>query len=171
MFLKSKFSKSLVASAVVGAAMFSAQSASAQTTTSAPLTVTATVQTACALDAATYSLPFNNVIIGGGGADKLAQVDVTVACGSPASYSLGASGLVGSRAMTGSGTAAGGNLAYELYRDAARSLVLGAVSTNMFTATASTGATYTIYGKVPQAGNATAPAGDYQDIVQLTLTF
>jgi spore coat protein U-like protein len=170
MFLKSKFSKSLVASAVVGASMFAAQSVSAQTTTSAPLTVTATVQTACALDAATYSLPFLNVIIGGGASDKLASVDVAVACGSATAYTLGASGLVGSRAMTGSGTATGGSLAYELYRDAARTLVLGTSATNMISVT-STGATHTIYGKVPQAGNATAPAGDYQDIVQLTLTF
>jgi spore coat protein U-like protein len=170
MFLKSKFSKSLVSSAVVGAAMFAAQSASAQSTVNATLNVTATVATACALDASTYTLPFGTIIVGGANTDKFGTVDVIVACGSVTPYSLGAAGLIGSRSMTGTGSAAGSNLVYELYRDAAHTLPLGLLPANLITAN-STGATHTIYGKIPQAGNASALAGPYADIVQLTLTF
>jgi spore coat protein U-like protein len=170
MFLKSKFSKTAISSAFAVAAMVSAQSANAQSTATANLAVSATVLTACSFDLASYALPFGNIVIGSAGTDKNGQVDVTVACGSPQAYTLGASGTVGARSMSGTGTAVGGSLNYELFRDAARTQALGNVSTNWISVTGS-GATHTIYGTIPQTGNGAAPAGPYQDTIQLTLTF
>jgi spore coat protein U-like protein len=170
MFLKSKFSKAAFASAFAVAAMVSTQSASAQSTANANLNVTATVQTACTFDLASYALPFGTIVIGATGTDKTGQVDVTIACGSPQAYTLGASGTVGARSMAGTGTALGSFLSYELFRDAARTQALGNVSTNWISATGS-GAAHTIYGTIPQSGNGAAPAGNYQDVIQLTLTF
>jgi spore coat protein U-like protein len=170
MFFQSKFSKSAIAATVAGVAMFAAQSASAQSTATAPLTVTASVQSACSFDAGSYTLPFGTIVIGASGADKLGSVDVTIACGSSQPYSLGASGTVGSRAMAGVLAAAGSSLNYELYRDVARTLPLGNIATNRISAVGS-GAVHTIYGTIPQAGNSAAVAGNYQEVVTLTLSF
>jgi spore coat protein U-like protein len=170
MFLKSKFSKTAFASAFAVAAMVSTQSANAQSTANANLNVTATVQTACTFDLASYNLPFGTIIIGAAGTDKTGQVDVTIACGSPQTYTLGASGTVGSRSMSGVGPAAGSFLSYELFRDAARAQALGNVTGSWISASGS-GATHTIYGTIPQSGNGGAVAGNYQDVIQLTLTF
>jgi spore coat protein U-like protein len=170
MFIRSKFSKTAFASALAVAAMVSTQSANAQSTANANLNVTATVQTACSFDLATYALPFGTIVIGSTGVDKDGQVDVTIACGSSQAYTLGASGTVGARSMAGTGAALGNFLNYELYRDAGRAQALGNVSTNWIGATG-TGAIHTIYGRIPQSGNSSAPAGNYQDTIQLTLTF
>jgi spore coat protein U-like protein len=170
MFLKSKFSKTAISSAFAVAAMVSAQSANAQSIANANLIVTATVLTACSFDLASYALPFGNITIGSTGSPQPGQVDVTVACGSSQAYTLGASGTVGARSMSGIGPIVGSSLNYELYRDAARSQPLGNVSTNWISVTGS-GATHTIYGLIPQAGNNAAPAGSYTDTIQLTLTF
>jgi spore coat protein U-like protein len=169
MFLKSKFSKSAFASVVAGVAMFSAQSANAQSTT-ANLNVTATVQSACSFDATSYTLGFGTIVIGSAGANKTGSVDVTIACGSSQAYTLGASGSVGARSMAGTGTAIGSSLNYELFRDAGRTQALGNASTNWISATG-LGSLHTIYGLIPQLGNETAVAGNYQDTITLTLTF
>jgi spore coat protein U-like protein len=170
MFSQSKFSKSAFAAAVVGVAIFSAQSASAQSTATAPLTVTASVASACAFTLPSYTLPFGTIVIGATGADKTGSVDVTVACGSSQPYSLGASGIVGSRAMAGTGATVGSSLNYELFSDSAYASPLGNTVANRINVVG-TGATHTIYGKVPQAGNSAAPAGNYQEVVTLTLSF
>jgi spore coat protein U-like protein len=170
MFLKSKFSKTAISSAFAVAAMVSAQSANAQSTTTANLAVTATVQTACSFDATSYTLPFGTIVIGSSGTDLDGQTTVTIACGSSQAYTLGASGTVGARSMAGTGTALGNFLSYELYRDSGRLQALGNVSTNWISTTG-TGASHIIYGRIPQSGNGAAPAGNYQDTIQLTLTF
>jgi spore coat protein U-like protein len=170
MFLKSKFSKTAIASAFAVAAMVSAQSANAQSTT-APLLVSAQVVTACSFDVASYTLPFQTIVIGTGIQDKEATVDVSVTCGSAQAYSIGASGTVGARSMTGSGTAQGGFLNYELYRDSIRTLALGdAFNSNRITGSGTSG-THTIYGRIPQSTNTGALAGAYADTIQLTLYF
>jgi spore coat protein U-like protein len=173
MFVKSKFSKVALSTVFAATAMISTQSANAIDAT-ATLNVTATVQTACAFGTvaaptATYNMAFG-VFSLGSGVDKTASTTVTVECASATTYTLGASGTIGSRDMTGPTATP---LKYELYRDAANLLPLGAsTGANAITSTgASLGGTHVIYGTIPQAGNSGVPVGPYTDTVTLTLTF
>jgi spore coat protein U-like protein len=176
MFLKSKFSKTALASAFAVAAMVSTQSANAQPSTSnATLNVTAAVQSACTFDASTYLLGFGTIVIGNGGQVVDSFVDVTIACGSAQPYTLGASGTLGNRSMAGSialgSTSAGALLNYELYKDNARSVPMGTNGANPISGTGTLGTPHRIYGRIPQVGNESAPAGNYADVISLTLTF
>jgi spore coat protein U-like protein len=173
MFLKSKFSKKALASVLAGVAMFSTQSANAIDAT-ATLNVSATVQTACAFGTvsapvASYNLAFG-VFSLGSGVDKQASTSVVIECASATTYTLAADGTVGSRVMAGPGIP---TLKYELYRDLANTLPLGAtVGVNTIdSGGASTGATHTIFGRIPQAGNTGVTPGAYTDVVTLTLSF
>jgi spore coat protein U-like protein len=173
MFLKSKFSKSALASVFAGVAMFSASIANAVDTT-ATLNVSATVQTACAFGTVAapttvYTLNFNTFVVGSG-VDKTASVPVAVECAAATSYTLGADGIPGAREMAGPGVPV---LKYELYKDAAATQVLGNIGGAQVISSggASTGATHTIYGVIPQSGNAGVTPGAYTDVVILTLRF
>jgi spore coat protein U-like protein len=173
MFLKSKFSKSALASVMASVAMLSTQSANA-VDTSATLNVSATVQTACAFGTVaspvnTYSLNFGTFTVGSG-SDKSASVPVAVECAAATSYTIGADGTPGSRSMAGPGVPV---LAYELYRDAAFTQALGNIGGAGVISSGgpSTGTTHTIYGLIPQSGNAGVTPGAYTDAVILTLRF
>jgi spore coat protein U-like protein len=176
MFIKSKVSKSALAAVFAGVAMFSTQSANA-VDANATLNVSATVQSACAFGtvaspATVYSLNFGTFTVGatGPGSDKSASVPVAVECAAATSYTIGADGTVGSRTMTGPGVPV---LKYELYSDAAFTTALGNIGTAgaISSGGATTGATHTIYGLIPQAGNTGATPGAYTDVVILTLRF
>jgi spore coat protein U-like protein len=176
MFIKSKVSKSAFAAVFAGVAMFSTQSANA-VDANATLNVSATVQSACAFGtiatpATVYSLNFGTFTVGatGPGSDKSASIPVAVECAAATSYTIGADGTVGSRAMTGPGVP---TLKYELYSDAALTTALGNIGTAgvISSGGATTGATHTIYGLIPQAGNTGATPGAYTDVVILTLRF
>jgi spore coat protein U-like protein len=173
MFLKSKFSKKALASVLAGVAMFATQSANA-VDTNATINVSANVQTACAFGTVTtpvttYTLNFGTFIVGSG-LDKSASVPVAIECAAATSYTLGADGIVGAREMAGPGVSV---LKYELYRDAAFTLALGNIASPGVISSGgpSTGTTHTIYGLIPQAGNAGVTPGAYTDTVILTLRF
>jgi spore coat protein U-like protein len=173
MFFKSKFSKSALASVFAGVAMFSTSIANAVDTT-ATLNVSATVQTACAFGtvatpATVYTLSFGTFTVGAP-TDGASSVPIAVQCAAATSYSIGADGTPGAREMAGPGTPV---LKYELYRDAAGTQVLGNIGGGdvITSGGASTGATHTIYGVIPQIGNAGVTPGAYTDVVILTLRF
>jgi spore coat protein U-like protein len=173
MFLKSKFSKKALASVLAGVAMFSTQSANAVDTT-ATINVSANVQTACAFGTVTtpvttYTLNFGTFIVGSG-LDKSASLPVAVECAAATSYSIGADGIPGAREMAGPGTPV---LKYELYRDNTFTQVLGNIggASVISSGGPSVGTTHTIYGLIPQTGNAGVTPGAYTDVVILTLRF
>ncbi|MEZ5839387.1 MAG: spore coat U domain-containing protein [Hyphomicrobiales bacterium] len=103
-----------------------------------------------------------------------AQANLTVACtnGTPFNIGLdkGSNGSsVSDRQMAGS---RGGSIAYNLYRDASRSVAWGeTVGTDTYSATG-TGVdqTVTIFGRVPPAAGAVV-AGNYTDTITVSVTY
>jgi spore coat protein U-like protein len=171
MFHKFFSTKSVVATALVGAfAAFSAPAFSQSATAS--LTVSATVQTACAFGSVTtpetaYNLNFGTFSIGG--VDSDAQVDLLIDCASAVPFTLSAAGTANARAMTFGAS----SLSYALYKTAGRTTLFGNGPTETITGTGVPGLAQpvSIFGRVPQAGNGAAAVGNYTDTVVLTLTF
>jgi spore coat protein U-like protein len=173
MFIKSLLNKTLLAtSAAAFVAMMATPVANAGSS-NANLLVTATVQTACAFGtvlspATSFPLSFGIFSIGTGG-DKDVAATVDVECAAITPFTLRAGGTPGSRTMSDGGT---GTLIYDIYTDAGRTIPMGNTVANQISSPGSSGITaVSIFGRIPQAGNALAPLGTYTDTVLLTLTF
>jgi spore coat protein U-like protein len=173
MFIKSLLNKTLLAtSAAAFVAMIATPVANAGTAT-ANLNVSATVQSACAFGdtsapVSSFPLAFGIFSIGGPVLDVTAPIAVDCAAATP--FSISAGGTAGARTMSNGGA---GVLNYDIYTDAARTIPMGStVGTNQITDPGFAGVkTVNIYGRIPQAGNLTAPLGTYTDVVVLTLSF
>ncbi len=146
-------------------------------TVSADFDVTFEVQTVCTLAAAALVFPAANGAIT---ADVNAQTSLTVNCSNGVQYTIalsgGGSNDVTNRQLTGQARAAGTDIGYTLYRDAARTLNWGETTGTDTLAGNGIGADQgvTIYGSIPAApfgvGN-TPPAGTYQDTITATITY
>jgi spore coat protein U-like protein len=173
MFSKFVSSKSVLAAAIVGTVATFAAPAFSQTTVTSILNVSATVQTACAFGTVTspvasYDLIFGNFAIGG--ADKTANVAVAVDCASAVPFALTTDKANASRAMAGPGAS---TLKYELYTNIGMTTEFSTTPALGFTGTGVVGApiAFTIYGKIPQAGNAGAQLGAHTATETLSLVF
>lgn len=156
--------------ATVVAAMPLSWAAAATTTTT--FTVTANVVTNCTVVA--NNLNFGNytgVLLAG-------TTTLTATCSNGTAFNLGldagtaAGATVTTRQMQGPNTRSGGDrLAYGLFRDAGHSLNWGNSVGTDTVASAGTGAAqnFTVFGQVPAAQH--PAAGEYQDLITVTLTF
>lgn len=135
-------------------------------TTTDRLTVTATVQSSCALNGGTMA--FGTYLSGQtSNLDAVGRINY-VNCSGTLTFELdgGQSGDVSNRVML-SGT---NQLRYQLFRNASRSAVwgMGSQAHQIQLLVPLTG-TVDVYGRIP-SGQAVAP-GSYSDIVNITLTF
>lgn len=147
----------------------SAQAASATTT----FQVTATVLKACLMSTpATLAFgPYDPAAA----TALAATTSLNVTCTFGTAYSLGLSaggGTVANRLMTSISAAAGNNtLNYGLFKDSGHLTPWD----NSVSGTGYTGSglpqTQTIYGQIPTAQYAAAPATDYSDTITVTLTY
>ncbi len=175
MFSMIKLSKSSIAAAAFGVvSIFAHQGVNAQTAT---LNVSATVQNACAFGSLTtpasnYSMAFGTFTIGGTSSN--ASVAVDVECASATPFTIAADGLVTGREMSNTSNPAGTKLKYNLFKDVAGTVALGSTGGDLLSSSGPVGGgltSNTIYGVIPQLGNALVPAGSYTDTVTLTLAF
>lgn len=165
--MKSLFSTLAICGVALSASLFTG-SAFAQDT--ATMTVTANVAPSCQLtnvDALAFGQLDQT-------ADNDAQADITWVCtnGYDSEIQLdgGGSGSILLRSMSGPGA-----LAYQLYTDAARSIIFGDGGLGDVVNVSGTGygnpATVTVYGRVPQADAAAADPGNYIDTINVTILF
>jgi spore coat protein U domain-containing protein, fimbrial subunit CupE1/2/3/6 len=136
----------------------------------ANLSVTANVAPSCQLSAApTLAFGTLNPL-----ANNDAQGNITWVCTNGFNTVIrlggGSSGNINGRTMGGAGT-----LPYQLYTNAARTIVFGDGTTGSTVPVAGVGygspATVTVYGRVLQANAAVATNGNYSDTVQVTIVF
>ncbi|MDR5785386.1 spore coat U domain-containing protein [Caballeronia sp. LP003] len=147
---------------------FAAQAATRSTT----FAVTLTLQNDCQI--AANPLNFGNSGVIAANVDQTTTLSVTCSNGAAYNVGLDAGSVAGStitnRLLAGTGTPAP-TVAYQLYRDAARTLVWGQTIGTDTVASTGTGAaqTLTVYGRV--APQATPAAGTYSSSVTATVTF
>jgi spore coat protein U-like protein len=147
---------------------FSAAAATRQTT----FTVTLTLQNDCQIAATNLSFGTSGVIAAN--IDQSSTLTVTCSNGAPYTVGLDAGSVTGStvanRLLGGTGTPVP-TVAFQLYRDAARSLAWGQTIGTDTAAGTGTGAaqTLTVYGRV--APQNTPAAGTYTSTVTATVTF
>ena len=153
---------------VTAAALAGAPAMASAASTSATFTVTATVVDACSVSATNLAFGTYNPNLP---TDTAATSTLSVNCtlGTPYTVSLdsGAHALGSSRRM-----ASGSNrLAYELYRDAAATLVFGTLAGALNVSGVGLGvaASHTVYGVIPK-GQAAA-SGSYTDTVTVTVDY
>lgn len=137
-------------------------------TDTATLSVTATVQSSCAVSGGT--LDFGNYQVGQAtNSDAVGTISYTN-CTGTLTFELdgGQAGNVNSRAMTSGNS----TLSYQLYRSSLRNSVFGTGSnsqvSNIIGVTPLNG-TVEVYGRIP-SGQDVAP-GSYSDTVNITLTY
>lgn len=144
--------------------------ASAQTATGS-FQVRITIQAECRVNAATV-LDFGTAGVIAANIDQQSAISVQCTNGTPYNVGLnfgtGAGGSITNRFMTGP---AGATVAYNLYRDTARTLPWGnTVGTNTLAATGNGGVqTVPVFGRV--APQTTPAPGVYTDTVTITVTF
>ena len=134
--------------------------------------VSATVTANCTVSA--LPVAFGSVdTLSASPVDATGSVSVTCTNGTGWTAAADAGGGSGASFATRRMTYSGNTLNYTLYRDAARSQVWGDGSGSTFTV-ANTGSgsaqSFTVYGRVP-GGQSTAPAGGYNDTVNVTITY
>lgn len=137
---------------------------------SADMNVQITIQDGCDVTATPPTdLDFGTTSLLTADIDQTATITVTCTEAAPYDVGLGGgtSGDTAARTMTGTG----GDVAYQLYQDAARTEVWGdLVGTDTVDATGTGVAqTHTVYGRVPP--QPTPPAGTYTDTVAVTVTW
>ena len=171
--------KKLYESAAAIAMFVMAGSAMAESTTSA-LAVSATVNNACSIGAATMNFGNLTASLSGGNA-RVAPVNVDATTSVAVICTLGAVAKVGGNSglhnvaavrKMASGTDL---LVYDLYAVAARTTVLdeviAAAGTIAYTGTGATGDTVTIYGRILAADVLNAKKGAYSDTVTLSIFY
>ena len=136
----------------------------------ANMTVTASVAPSCQLSSApTVAFGTLNPL-----ANNDAQGNITWVCTNGFNTVIrlggGGSGSINARAMGGAGS-----LPYQLYTNAARTLIFGDGTTGNAVPVAGVGygtpSNVTVYGRVLQANAAVATNGNYSDTVQVTIVF
>ena len=131
--------------------------------------VTITILDTCTIDTTAADLAFGEQF--STATDIQAQSQLAVYCTRGTEFSIaldgGTAGDTSARTMTGAG---GEEVPYQLYQDAARSVVWGEGPNAMEDGTTGTGAeeTFEVYGLVPSAN---VPAGDYSDTVTVTVAW
>jgi spore coat protein U-like protein len=101
------------------------------------------------------------------------SVDVTCTNGTGWSAAADVGGGSGASFATRKLTSSGNTLNYTLFRDSGRTEVWGDGSGSTFTVTGTgSGAqqSFTVWGQIP-GGQASAPAGSYTDVVNVTITY
>jgi spore coat protein U-like protein len=165
-----KFNISCLSVALAAAPVipFSAAAATRQTT----FTVTLTLQADCQIAATNLNFGTSGVIAAN--IDQSSTLTVTCSNGAPYTVGLDAGSVTGStvanRLLGGTGTPVP-TVAFQLYRDAARSLTWGqTIGTDTAAGTGNGAAqTLTVYGRV--APQNTPAAGTYTSTVTATVTF
>ncbi len=162
-----------VASAALGilcAAAFATPAVAA--TTSSNLGVNATVSANCTVT--TSALAFGSIDpLSASAVDGTGGVTVTCTNGTAWSASADAGTGSGATLATRRMTSAGNTLDYSLYTDAGRTTVWGDGSGSTVTVgNNGTGSAqpFTVYGRIP-GGQSGVPAGSYDDIVAVTITY
>jgi spore coat protein U-like protein len=131
--------------------------------------VTATVSRKCTITTTDLAFGDYDPLISnrsGAGSDLDSQASITVACTAGAAPIVWISPGTAGRVMTGAG-----NLSYELYSDAARSVVWPSTSGTAFSFGTSSGdpQTRTVYGRIPRGQN--VAVGAYTQTVTVTVNF
>ena len=153
--------------AILLASFFATGRAQAATSTST-IAVSATVPALCSVTASALAFGSYTASV----TDATASVSVTCTNGTTYTIALdagtGAGATTSARLMSGP---AGATLAYNLYRDAARSLPWGnTIGTDVQSGTGNgTAQALTVYGRIPAAQYPTA--GTYTDTVTVTVTY
>ena len=163
------FNEALLSLGAPPAACDAGGTAAPRTVTAPPITVTASVVALCTFGTAS-DLSFGNVSgLLRTATDQTAMLRIT--CTNKAAYQLGLN-----NGQNASGTirrmVAGTRFVnYELYRDSQRTLRWGTTIGTDTASRAGTGAqeTVTVYGRVP--AQAAAQAGNYSDIITVTVTY
>ncbi len=162
----------LIAATAAGLMVMGAASAATKTTT---FDVTATVANACIIDSAS-ALAFGSYVPGDGLKDSTSNI--VVRCASGRTFNIGLDqGTSTNRTMSSASVAS--TLAYQLYRDNARSQVWGTtVGTDTVSGTgaglaAGNTITVPVYGRIVDsvANQAALDATDYKDTITVTLTY
>jgi spore coat protein U-like protein len=152
-----------------------AASVSAGTATST-MAVSATVVPKCTIDSVT-AMSFGTYVQESGNIDSAAAVNLTCPVGT--SYTIGIDGLIAGnvRNMTFDSGGTLNNLAYNLFTDAARTQIWGPIGGGGGTSTVAgsgTGASagVPVYGRiVDSVANRLVPAGVYNAVVTVTVTY
>jgi spore coat protein U-like protein len=179
---RSTFAKGAVALAFT--ACLAAGGAADAATTTGTLAVSARVGGYCVFSTwpfgpGNYTLNFGAYTPAGGNRDATTTLGVRCTNGVPFQIALngGGSGSVTNRQMT-SATAPTEKLGYQLYTDAARTIVWGDGSGGSVVATGTGGGflalrSFTVYGRVPDstANQGVAPLNNYQDTVTIVVTY
>lgn len=153
---------------LLGASLVLATDAGAGTDTGL-LSVTATVESSCALDGGTLS--FGTYLSGqNGNLDAAGSISYVNCPPGTITFELdgGFSGDIANRVMLNGGS----ELKYQLYRDPARAAVFGTGANSQSVLLLGPGtlsSTLPVYGRIP--GNQGVAAGAYSDTVNVTLTF
>lgn len=155
-------------SLAIFAAVDAASVPAAAETATGQLSVSASVQSGCALTGG--ALDFGNYVSGQAAPlDAAGQIGY-VNCTGLLTFELdgGQQAAVQNRAMSGNGA----SLAYQIYRSGARNAIWGvgddALQLQLISSTPSSGSV-PVYGRV--LGGQAVPGGTYTDIVNITLTF
>jgi spore coat protein U-like protein len=171
----------LARAAAIAAMLLGVPAANAATAT-ATLTVSARVGGFCyfsGIFTTNFNLTFGAYAPAGGNRDVSATLGVRCASGVPFQIALngGGSGSVANRRMSATGLPAE-KLDYQLYTNAARTVVWGDGSGGSSVAVGTGGGlfavrSFTVYGRVPDspANQAAAPRTDYRDVVTITVTY
>ena len=144
--------------------------AQAQTATTT-FKVTAKVQAVCTVTAS--DLPFGTYT-SSGGSPLLGQTVVSATCTPGSTYNIGFNDGTGGGSIYGGRKMASGpsnKLNYQLYRDSARSNIWGNTIGTDTVQDVGTGLAknHTVFGAIPAAQ--VVPAGDYQDVITVTVSF
>ena len=161
-------SASLLVAGLVGAAAALAPTEAPAPTKTGTLAVSAVVQSNCALTGGTMNFGTYT-----SGQTANLDVDGTISYANCPVGNLvfeldgGDAGNVNARKMTSGSNA----LNYQLYRNSTRSAIFGTGTANAYTEVRliSGGGSIPVYGRI--ASGQTAPAGNYADTVDITLTF
>jgi spore coat protein U-like protein len=167
--MKRRIAVLLMLGTMLGAGL-NAQQIGAQQTAQTTFKVTATVQAVCVVSAG--DLNFGSYT---SQSALLGQSGVVATCTPGSSYNIGlnagsATGAtINSRKMAG--TPATNTLNYQLYRDSARSQIWGQTIGTDTVVDVGTGIakSHTVFGTIP--GGQLSPAGSYQDIVTVLITY
>jgi spore coat protein U-like protein len=142
----------------------------AQTTATTTFKVTAKVNAVCAITAS--DLAFGNYT-SATGTPLLGTTILQATCTPNSSYNIGLSAgtTTGATINQRKMAAAANTLNYQLYSDSARSTVWGNTSGTDTVTGVGTGLAqpHTVYGSIPAAQK--SPAGDYQDVITVTVFY
>ena len=162
--------------ALAGFAVFAciglAGAAQAASPATSNLTVTITIINECTAGATT-PVAFGSYGVLVANVDAAGTISVTCTTGAPYTISLNAGtggGTTTTRKMAGTGPATGSTVDYKLFSDSARSLNWGNTVGEIVSRTGTGSAeTIDVYARV--APQSTPPAGTYNDMVAVTVTY